>query len=193
LPDQNYLHGSDAYPAPRSGARYGRVLVDAYRMWREIDDPGFRVRKFSILLAALFGETPGLDSLGTGPIRVFTIETNGAIEPVDTFKICGDGFTKTGRSVFDLPPLEVNTLPWIKLGLNKRASLPVKCQSCRHQALCGGGYLPHRYSQDGFDRETVYCEDMVRLCDTIVRDVAVQVAQVRQLALGTTGQEGPRS
>ena len=91
LPDQNWIHGSAHYP-PSSCAEYGHVLVDAYLAWRRIDDAGFYVRKFGVLLEALLGKTPSLDSLGTGPISVFTVETSGEVEPVDSLKICGHGF-----------------------------------------------------------------------------------------------------
>lgn len=179
LPDQNHLYGSTAYPPPQSYPTYGRVLADAYRAWRELDNPGFRVRKFAMIIAAMFGKTPSLDSLGTGPITVFTIETSGEIEPVDTLKACGHGFTKSGRNIRDIRPLDVNEVPLIRMGLRKRETLPAKCRSCRHQNMCGGGYLPHRYSADGFERETVYCVDMMYLCDTIREDISSQLAAAR--------------
>lgn len=173
LPDQNHTHGSDCYPKP-DAAQYGKVLADTYQAWREIDDPDFYVRKFAMLIEAMFGETPSLDSLGTGPITVFTIETSGEIEPVDSLKICGDGFTKTGVNINSASIDDVLNVPLIKLGLEKKRTLPTDCLTCRNRELCGGGYLPHRFKNGTFDK-TVYCADMLHLCDVIREDVFSQI------------------
>ena len=179
LPDQNHLHGSDSYPRPGPSPTYGLVLADAYRAWRELDDPSFHVRKFAMIIAALFGKTPSLDSLGTGPITVFTIETSGEVEPVDTLKACGHGYTKSGVNIKDVAAAEVNELPLIRMGLHKSETLPPKCQACAFKSLCGGGYLPHRFGERGFELETVYCADMLHLCEVIYEDVASAVRSAR--------------
>lgn len=180
LPDQNHVHGTPEYPRPSGVPTYGLVLADAYREWRRLDEPRFHVRKFVMLIEAIFGKVPSLDSLGTGPITVFTIETSGEVEPVDTMKACGHGFTKSGVHVRDLHSIEVNEIPLIKLGLTKRATLPGSCLSCRNREYCGGGYLPHRFSTTGFDRETVYCADMMYLCDVIREDVQAELGRSRR-------------
>ena len=179
LPDQNHLYGSEHYPRPSSRPTYGLVLADAYRAWRELDNPSFHVRKFAVIIAALFGKTPSLDSLGTGPITVFTIETSGEVEPVDTLKACGHGYTKSGVNIRDVRGLEINELPLIKTGLHKIDTLPRKCRTCVHRNLCGGGYLPHRFSELDFALETVYCADMIHLCETIYADVASVIGSSR--------------
>ncbi|MDQ3180219.1 MAG: radical SAM protein [Acidobacteriota bacterium] len=181
LPDQNHSHGSDCYPRPDATAKYGKVLVDAYRAWREIDDPDFYVRKFAMLIEAMFGEIPSLDSLGTGPITVFTVETSGEVEPVDSLKICGDGFTKTGVNINSASIEDVLSVPLIRLGLNKQKTLPADCLACRSRELCGGGYLPHRFKNGIFDK-TVYCADMLHLCDVIRADVFSQIEFARSKA-----------
>jgi uncharacterized protein len=179
LPDQNHLYGSEHYPKPQSVPTYGRVLADAYLAWRELDDPSFYVRKFAVIIAALFGQTPSLDSLGVGPIKVFTIETSGEVEPVDTLKVCGHGYTKSGVNIGQVKAREINEVDLIKLGLHKIDTLPEKCQTCSFKTLCGGGYLPHRFSSQGFALETVYCADMVHLCETIFADVASVIKRSR--------------
>ena len=38
------------------------------------------------------------------------------------------------------------------------------CQSCPIVKVCGGGYLPHRYSlHRGFANPSVYCRDLTKL------------------------------
>ncbi|MBO9749337.1 radical SAM protein [Xanthomonas phaseoli pv. dieffenbachiae] len=47
-------------------------------------------------------------------------------------------------------------------------TLPDQCMGCRHQAICRGGELEHRFSSDaGFNNRSVYCSVLKRLYDTI--------------------------
>jgi uncharacterized protein len=42
------------------------------------------------------------------------------------------------------------------------------CRSCRIVDICGGGYIPHRYSAAlGFSNPSVYCLDLTRLIDHV--------------------------
>lgn len=170
LPDQNHVHGSHSYPKP-SGAAYGRVLEAAYRRWMEIDDPDFSIRKFELLVSSFLGVPIALDSLGCGPVTVFSVETNGGVEPVDTMKICGNGFTKSSLRISEASPEDVENLPLIALGLSKGETVVAECLNCPYVHQCGGGYLPHRWTGEGYAK-TVYCEDMLHICSTIGRDVA---------------------
>ena len=181
LPDQNYEYGSNDYPPPQTEPTYGKVLAYAYMAWRKIDNPKFHVRKFEQIIGAFFGVAPSLDSLGTGSITVFTIETSGEIEPVDSLKVCGYGFTKTKTFVQDIESFaEVNKIPLIKFGLEKRDHLPTKCTKCSFKNNCGGGYLPHRFSNGNFNRESVYCNDMIHLCSTILNDLKFEIELARE-------------
>lgn len=38
------------------------------------------------------------------------------------------------------------------------------CQSCPIESVCGGGYLPHRYSEtNGFNNPSIYCRDIMKI------------------------------
>lgn len=173
LPDQNHDFGSNCYPKPLLEKKYSKVLFDAYKEWRLIDNPEFKIRKFELLLLSHFGVPVNLDSVGLGPIKVFTIETNGIIEPVDSMKICGNGFTKSNYSIerWNEIEIEIEDIPLIKLGIQKDNLLIEDCKNCKHLKMCGGGYLPHRYKNGGFTK-TVYCADMYDLCENIITDLA---------------------
>lgn len=64
-------------------------------------------------------------------------------------------------------------VPLVEQGLNKAAHLSMACQKCKFREMCGGGYLPHRYDarEDNFNRPTIYCADMMHLCQYILDDV----------------------
>ena len=178
LPDQNHCFGSDCYGKPTHGGEYAKVLIDAYEAWREIDDPDFHIRKFELLILAMFGYPIALDSIGMGPITVFTVEANGEIEPVDSMKICGDRFTKSGCNIRDWTNHDIEEIPLIKLGLQKDLLTPASCLSCRFLKQCGSGYLPHRFDGQEF-RETVYCSDMKSLCAHIGDSVRKEVSAAK--------------
>jgi uncharacterized protein len=171
LPDQNHDFGSKCYPKPLLEKKYSKVLFDAYKEWRLIDNPNFKIRKFELLLLAHFGVPVNLDSIGLGPIKVFTIETNGIIEPVDSMKICGNGFTKSNYNINQWDEIDIEAIPLIKLGLQKDNLLIEECKNCKHLKMCGGGYLPHRFQEGNFSK-TVYCSDMYDLCENIINDLS---------------------
>lgn len=175
LPDQNHAFSADFYPKPHG--QYGKFLVDAYNEWRKIDDPSFRVRKFRLLISSLLGRKANLDSLGTGPVEVFVVETNGGLEPVDSFKCCGEGFTKTNLNVLSdrVDDLHENWL--VKVGADKRLSAGPVCSACAEFELCGGGYLPHRYDGSSFSNPSVYCEDLKTLCRAVRSDVEQELSR----------------
>lgn len=182
LPDQNHSYESSHYAKPDAAAKYGKLLAEAYKEWRLIDEPGFSVRTFDLLVRTVIGVTPDLDALGTGPIRIITIETSGEIEPVDTFKCCGDSYTKTGCFIQSAELEEASLLPQIAIGLMKANSFCEPCLSCDYLKMCGGGYMPHRFKDGTFSSPTVYCEDMKVLCSTVVNDVLEQIAPARTMS-----------
>lgn len=183
LPDQNYSFQSDKYPFPQENITYGKFLTDAYDEWRLIDDPNFRIRKFGIIVNGFFGLQSHLDSLGMSPLNLFTIETSGEIEPVDTMKCCGESFTKTGHFLRDTSFSEINEIPQIKTGLLKGEILSNECTICEFKNICGGGYLPHRYKDGSFNNPSIYCKDIKHLINHIKKDIK---SEIRKASLKTT-------
>jgi uncharacterized protein len=171
LPDQNYDYDCPGFPKPIDFPTYGIVLAKAYLEWRTRNCKIY-VRKFVELLRAADGKESVLDSLGVGPIRVFTIETSGEIEAVDSLKSCGESFTKSGLFIETTSSDEVHNISLIKLGIEKGSILSNQCENCRHKKSCGGGYLPHRFYQNTFNNPSVYCSDLAYLCDVIVTDLS---------------------
>ena len=92
------------------------------------------------------------------------VETDGGIEPTDAFKCCENGLTKVGLNVLEDEFDELYTRQFVeKLQIGSK-SLCQKCQSCELLNVCGGGYMPHRYSKkNGFDNPSIYCDDLYEL------------------------------
>ena len=60
-------------------------------------------------------------------------------------------------------------------------------ESCPVKAVCGGGYLPHRYSVvNGFDNPSIYCHNLMKLIIYIQQKVvnALPVTIRQKLNIG---------
>lgn len=178
LPDQNYLLTPKQYPSARIDSKlYTSFLSDAYKRWRQIDDPNFDIRLFRELVLAVMGKSPSLDSLGVADVGIFVIESDGGIEPIDTFKCCGEEFTKLNLNIQNnsLEDLSKNLL--MESVVKKSTSLSQTCSDCDYLSMCGGGYMPHRFNGIDFLNPSVYCETLFELCNLIDTDISNILSQ----------------
>jgi uncharacterized protein len=144
----------------RSSAAYGEWLIAAFDHWWALGKP-VGVRIFDSILQMLCGNPTMVESLGLDPTDLIVIETNGEIEGVDSLKSTYDGATALGFNVFDDDFDRVAADLAVKrrqIGLDE---LCRTCQECPVVEICGGGYLPQRYSsRNGFDNPSVFCLDL---------------------------------
>lgn len=164
LPDGHYDNPPAGLSLNGSDTPFADWLIPIFDAWFNEGDPSFQIRLFQNILDLLFGGKQTLDSIGGGENGILVIDTDGGIEPVDVLKICGNGFTKLGCNVLsnDIEDVYPSSLiAQYQSGLN---SLSGKCKACPIRDVCGGGYLPHRYSSmNGFDNPSVYCRDLMKL------------------------------
>jgi uncharacterized protein len=124
----------------------------------------------------ILGESVATDTYGVEKNETLVIETNGSIEAVDVLKICGDGFTKAGANVLTHGFEEAMQTELAKLYYLSHSILCKKCLSCPVNEICGGGFLPHRYSKkNGFNNPSVYCNDLLKLISHIQNAVFDQM------------------
>ena len=136
------------------------------------DEHKFYIRLFNLIIKEIIGESQGLDSLGVSENNVLVLETNGGLEAVDVLKLCGDSFTKNGININNDEIDEVKNSDLIEIYYNSGKYLPKKCLACPVQEICGGGYLPHRYSsKNGFNNPSIYCDDLLKLITYIQNKV----------------------
>jgi uncharacterized protein len=162
LPDATH----DKPPSVTSQGSHGDWLEAMFEHWIEQEPEHLRVRFFETIVELLLGHDRSVDYLGGRPTRIAVIETDGSIEPVDVLKICGDGFTKIGLNVVDDPLADLRK-HWLGAAYAAGSNnLCAVCRACPVADVCGGGYLPHRYSRArGFDNPSVYCRDLKRLIE----------------------------
>lgn len=122
---------------------------------------GIRIRSVSAMIKALLGGSSGLDSVGYGAVRSLTMLADGTLEPLDVLRIAGKSSTRTEISVFTHTFMDVTDDPvWLE-AYEASLNLHSSCDACEYRQACGGGYLPHRWSQaKRYDNPSVYCEDM---------------------------------
>jgi uncharacterized protein len=168
LPHANHLHAP-----PEGKASYGEWMVQFFDLWFDANRPDRHVRYFENILRMLFGYPISTDNIGGKPVGVVVVETDGSIEPTDAFKCCEEGITKLGVNVIRDDFDALYAYPMVATLQNGVTMLCDRCQACALRDVCGGGYMPHRYSKErGFDNPSVYCDDLQTLIYHI-RDRAI--------------------
>jgi uncharacterized protein len=170
LPDGHYDNPPPRLEPDGPSTPYADWLISLFDAWFDDDDASFHIRLFENILDLIFGGGNTTDHIGGGQNGIVVIETDGGIEPVDVLKICGEGFTKIGYNVLRSSFREIYDSKLVEVFQSGQEALCAKCRSCPVRAVCGGGYLPHRYSsRNGFDNPSVYCRNLMKLIIHIQR------------------------
>ncbi|PNA00047.1 MULTISPECIES: cyclophane-forming radical SAM/SPASM peptide maturase YhhB [unclassified Pseudomonas] len=162
LPDAHWLR-----PPPgrnQDSGLYEQWLVNAFDVWFD-HYAHIPLRTFEALLDVSAGLPSGTDAFGFGDVSLLSIETDGSYHDLDVLKVTQDGITRLAGTVIDTPIAEVAQSAAIAQHRRylRKEGLSQTCQSCEIVDICGGGSLPHRFSEDGFINPTVYCNEMKRL------------------------------
>ncbi|OHV41293.1 MULTISPECIES: FxsB family cyclophane-forming radical SAM/SPASM peptide maturase [Pseudofrankia] len=161
-------HGGDGRVVP-----YGSWLARAFDRWYDARPCPTDVRLFSEIINLLLGGQSRSESLGLTPVDLVVVETNGALEQVDTLKSSYPGAAATGLTVTGHSFDDVLAHPGIAARQLGVAALAPVCQDCRVRDVCGGGYYPHRYrAGSGFRNPSVYCADLLALIEHVRGRVA---------------------
>src|SRR6476620_6004777 len=179
MPDSTYDHPPvKPNGSLEEGSYYADWLIKLFDKWFYETGKKPRIRLFQSIIRMVLGENLKADNLGTQNNEVLVIETDGSLEAVDVLKICGDGFTKAGANVLTQGFDESMQTELAKLFHTSHTRLCKKCLCCPIKEICGGGYLPHRYSKkNGFNNPSVYCNDLLRLITHIQNCVLDQIPE----------------
>jgi uncharacterized protein len=163
FPLDNYNHRPIGKQLDNNATPYGEWLIKIFDYYWHAQ-PETRIRIFDSIVHQLFGGASHIESFGLDPVDLIVIETNGDIEAVDSLKTTYNGATKLGYNIFKH---DFNTVSSNFRVISRQLgaeSLCKECRSCPLVSICGGGYLPHRYSiEHGFDNPSVYCTDLQKL------------------------------
>jgi uncharacterized protein len=171
LPHGNY--GNFPIDFDVNQTNYANWLIRLFDLWfndKNREKP--QIMLFNQILNLILGGEGVYDNFGTGQNVYLIIETNGDIEPQDSLKACGDGFTKTSLNVHTHQLRDSLEHPLIKLCIENHQKLCTKCQQCEVVDICGGGLLAHRFNQENyFNNPSIYCKDLEKL----IRHISMQV------------------
>ena len=172
FPDGNYNNPPNGYMPRGNETPYGDWLIEMFDVWQENKGDRISIGIFEVFIAMILGQEFPSDSFGTKNSEVLVIETNGDIESLDVLKICGDSFTKGDANVINTTFDEALETPLAQMYQLSHKNLPQKCKKCPISEICGGGYLPHRYSsENGFNNPSIFCFDLVKLITHIQNKV----------------------
>lgn len=160
LPDCHYENPPYRPSDDLRSEAYGKWLACFYDIWiKGVSD--MEIRYLEEIIALCIGEHSTLEAIGAPSVDIIVIETDGAIEPVDTLKMIGRSATDIGLNVFTSSFDNALQHPAIFSRMLGSDVLCHTCQECDDLAYCGGGYVPHRYSSNnGFLNPSVYCNDI---------------------------------
>lgn len=176
FPLNNHVNPPAGKQHDPSATPYGDWLVDAFDYWFDHVKDG-KIRFFTSLMSQMLGGGSEVESMGIRPVGLIVVETNGAIEAVDTLKSTFEGATVLGFNVFDHDFNTVALHPAVQSRQQGVTGLCETCQRCPIVRICGGGYLPHRYAANGFDNPSVYCGDLQRIIKHIAERLSEELDQ----------------
>lgn len=143
---------------------YGNWLADVFDHWFHAESPQTTIRLFTEIIGLLTGQESGTESVGSSPVVAVVVDTDGAIEQVDSLKTAYSGAPETGLNVFHHTFNEALDHPGIAARQIGTAALSDQCLSCPVVGICGGGNYAHRFdARNGFRNPSVHCADLERL------------------------------
>ncbi len=158
-------------------------LIELFDYWyNQENSTRIQIPKFEDFINFILGADGGTESYGIGNNTLAVIETNGDIEPLDVLKICGEEFTKHKFNISINEIDDVFQSNLVETYYYTKTYLPKKCLACPVKEICGGGYLPHRYSsKNGFNNPSIYCNDHLKLIthiqNRIIDDLPSEITQ----------------
>jgi uncharacterized protein len=160
LPHANWARPPER-PAGLGPAPYGAWLAKVFDRWYDAPRRETGIRLFEEVMSLLLGGDSRSDQVGLSPVAVVVVESDGAIEQVDSLKSAYPGACATGLNVrtdsFDAA-LDHPGIVARHLGT---AALSDTCLSCSLHQVCGAGHYAHRFRPGtGFRNPSVYCADL---------------------------------
>lgn len=175
LPHANWVD-----PPPREPGRHtphADWLIAVFDRWYDAPQRETGIRLFEEIISLIFGRASRSEQVGTSPVALAVVESDGDIELVDSLKSAYPGACATGFNVRTHPFEAALTHPGVVARQIGTRALSDTCRTCPIGRICGGGHYAHRYrAGEGFRNPSVYCADMQSLIGHIGRRLATDLA-----------------
>ncbi|MEW2300039.1 FxsB family cyclophane-forming radical SAM/SPASM peptide maturase [Streptomyces sp. NPDC006655] len=140
---------------------YGLWMSRVYDAWLARPEYRHSVRMLEDIVALSSGVRGSVETLGLAPPTSVVIESDGSVEAVDTLRSVEEGASWLGLDVLRHSFDEALSHPKLLHRQHGRNALAEECRACPLVDVCGGGYLPHRFSAArGYRNPSVYCADL---------------------------------
>jgi uncharacterized protein len=160
---------------------YADWLIAVFDRWYGAPRRETGIRLFEEIINLVLGGASRSDQVGLSPVAVAVIESDGAIEQVDSLKSAYPGAAATGLNVLANDFDAALRHPGVTARQAGRAALAQSCLACPVHEICGAGHYAHRYRPGGgFRNPSVYCTDLRRLIDHIGARVAADLTRRRR-------------
>ncbi|GAA3147121.1 hypothetical protein GCM10010521_37910 [Streptomyces rameus] len=154
-------HDDPPHRSDPSVPEYGLWMSRVYDAWLARPEYGHSVRMLEDIVALTSGVRGSVETLGLAPPTSVVIESDGSIEAVDTLRSVEEGATWLGLDVLRHSFDEALSHPKLLHRQHGKEALAEQCRACPLVGVCGGGYLPHRFSEaQGYRNPSVYCADL---------------------------------
>lgn len=154
-------HDDPPHRADPSVPEYGLWMSRTYDAWLARPEYQHSIRMLEDIVALSSGVRGSVETLGLAPPTSVVIESDGSIEAVDTLRSVEDGATWLGLDVLRHSFDEALSHPKLLHRQHGKEALAEQCRACPLVDVCGGGYLPHRFSEaQGYRNPSVYCADL---------------------------------
>ncbi|MFF0161673.1 FxsB family cyclophane-forming radical SAM/SPASM peptide maturase [Streptomyces sp. NPDC005263] len=154
-------HDDPPHRADPSVPEYGLWMSRVYDAWLAQPEYGHSVRMLEDIVALSSGVRGSVETLGLAPPTSVVIESDGSIEAVDTLRSVEEGASWLGLDVLRHSFDEALSHPKLLHRQHGKDALAEQCRACPLVDVCGGGYLPHRFSEaQGYRNPSVYCTDL---------------------------------
>lgn len=169
-----YANWSELPPVPAgntSPTPYADWLLKIFYRWhadlqdnKDVPD----IRLFRSIINLSRGSASLTEAIGPATSRIAFVRADGTFEGLDALNVISTNAKTTNMDVYH------NSLEQVAEHLRQarqlgQKELPQVCLDCKLVDVCGGGHIETRHSpENGFDNQSVFCEDLKVLIKGIV-------------------------
>lgn len=175
FPDDNYDRRPKGKEEFIDSTLLGDWIIAAFDYWYH-SNTSVRVRYFENIIKLILGGDSDIETIGTSPADFIIVETNGDIELLDSLKGSFEGATKIGKNIFNDSFDDVANFYDVRSRQIGIEALCDECKKCEIVNICGGGYLPHRFSlQNNYNNPSVYCSDLKKIISHVYNTISKEL------------------
>ena len=168
---------------PHSVSKYSEYFKSLHTEWKAKYVGKVEIRTIKNFISAILNLGTTSEEIGLGPSNLFVVDTDGLYAQHDVLKICNDFSWGIDSTVFNTEICDLVNNDTFSNYLLDWITFSKKCQTCPELTVCGGGYLPHRWSSKNksFQNPSIYCEDLKEIISYMRKDVAPYTGQMKPI------------